>query len=374
MPLEKGHGKEVLLRNIAALVGEGKEGGEPSGMAEDRGDVDVNGFVEFPDTIISLPGVFQYRGKTILSDPDVPRELVDPGKVYRVFRSPDELADPQAIESFKSLPWIDEHKFLGPKESGLTPAEENPPLGVLGEKIHFRDGALYGNPKAFAGTLIDLIDGGKNQLSLAYRCKYKHAPGVYDGQSYDFVQHTIRGNHLALVSRGRMGDRAAISMDGEDVEMDEDKVREICRQLIMEMGLGKAQDSAVEPPKPEPDKDDKTKTGNAMDADDVACIVAAHEHAARRRVALIAAATPFTGSGFAQDGWDLAKVGEYLCDKHKIGAHKGESAVVAAEAWVSGRQAAAASAPRVVQRAGIAQDSAEAAPLGDMMSRAGARA
>ena len=35
-------------------------------------------------------------------------------------------------------------------------------------------------------------------------------PGIYDGESYDFVQRNIRGNHIALVKEGRSGPDVAV--------------------------------------------------------------------------------------------------------------------------------------------------------------------
>lgn len=52
--------------------------------------------------------------------------------------------------------------------------------------------------------LIDAIQRGKREISCGYECEYVHnADDTYS-------QKNIRGNHIAVVERGRAGKRAAI--------------------------------------------------------------------------------------------------------------------------------------------------------------------
>ena len=185
---------------------------------------DINGWFEVPDNPISKAGVFPYSGRQLgKTGPEA-------DKIFRVLRPPEELADPECIESFKLLPWIDDHTMLGPAAQELSPAaqpaEKKGVAGVIGEKVYFKEGKLYANIKAFSDTLAQLIAAGKRELSAGYRCIYEMASGVWEGQPYDAVQRKIRGNHLALVGEGRMGpdvavmDRFTFSFDASEITMD----------------------------------------------------------------------------------------------------------------------------------------------------------
>lgn len=172
-------------------------------VAMDRATVrrhDVNGWYEIPRNPISKVGVFDYLGSTIGAP--------EPDKIYRVYRPAEELGHPDCIESFKLTPWINDHTFLG-SEEGATPAENVGVHGVIGERVEFDPdfdgGTLFGNLKCFSESHAAMVDAGKIDLSLGYRCEYDWTPGVYNGEPYHAVQRTVRGNHVASVDEGRMG-------------------------------------------------------------------------------------------------------------------------------------------------------------------------
>lgn len=166
--------------------------------------VDVNGWFEVKRNPISRVGVFPYRGA------QCGLEGADAERIVRVYRPEEELSNPECVESFKLVPWVDDHTMLGPAENGTTPAEVKGVQGVIGEDVFYDSGVLYGNIKAFSDSLGRLIEAGKKQLSAGYRCVYDWTAGVFNGQPYDCVQRQIRGNHLALVKEGRMGPSVAV--------------------------------------------------------------------------------------------------------------------------------------------------------------------
>lgn len=163
---------------------------------------DTNGWAEIKDNPISKVGVFPYQGSQISSD-------LEPDRIYNVYRPEEELSNEETLRSFKLLPWTDEHAMLG-GEDGMTAAEQKGVHGVIGEDVYYADGYLKGNIKVWSNKMAELIDSGKKELSIGYRCLYEKAPGVYNGQSYDFIQREIRGNHLALVEEGRSGHDVAV--------------------------------------------------------------------------------------------------------------------------------------------------------------------
>lgn len=168
---------------------------------------DINNYFEVKDNPISKVGVFPYLGASIGAP------IAD--KVYMVYRSAIELSDAGCVDSFKLLPWVDDHTLLGSSDIGLTPPEDKGVQGTTGEQVYFSNDTLYANLKLFSQSLADSIENGKKELSCGYRCVYKFQPGEYNGTRYDAIQTEIRGNHLALVDSGRMGKEVAV-MDSKN--------------------------------------------------------------------------------------------------------------------------------------------------------------
>ncbi len=180
---------------------------------------DDNGWPEIKGNPISKVGVFPYSGAQIgHSD-------LNPEHIYMVYRPDTELSSEDTINSFKLLPFTDEHAMLGSEDEGLMPAEKKGVHGIIGEDVYFEDGYLKANLKIFSQEVNELIKNGKKELSIGYRCMYDIQSGVYDGQPYDAIQRQIRGNHIALVEEGRSGpdvavlDRLKFTLDSKDIEM-----------------------------------------------------------------------------------------------------------------------------------------------------------
>ena len=124
---------------------------------------------------------------------------LDPDKLYPVYRPAEELE--KAAESFNNVPFIIGHEMIG---EGATPYDQRPASGVL-TNVKYKAGKLYGDLKIWSEKMKDKILSGVKELSLGYKSIYERSRGVFNGQTYDFVQRNLRGNHLALVKNGRMG-------------------------------------------------------------------------------------------------------------------------------------------------------------------------
>lgn len=214
-------------------------------IAQDKKEVDTNGWFEVKDNPLSKEGVFLYRGNQIIL-PDGSRAS-NTDDLIPVYRPADELSNPEAIDSFKLVPWVDEHTMLGSEELGLTPAERKGVSGVVGEDVYFKDGVLYGNIKAFSENLARKIENGKKELSLGYRCSYERSSGEWNGQKYDYIQRNLRGNHLALVDKGRMGAEVRV-MDSQETGISYGNFIFTCDSLMEknEMNLEELLKQAVE--------------------------------------------------------------------------------------------------------------------------------
>lgn len=212
MPLLKGKSEKTISANIEELINAGHDPKQAAAIAyktagkDDSGSkrtYDLNGWPEIRDNPISKVGVFPYLGSQISAD-------LQPERIYQVYRSEDELSDPATIDSFKLVPWTDEHAMLGSEDSGFTAAEEKGIHGVTGQDVYYDDGYLKANLKVFSNDMHDLITQGKKELSIGYRCVYEMKSGVYDGKKYDAIQKSIRGNHIALVQEGRAGPEVSV--------------------------------------------------------------------------------------------------------------------------------------------------------------------
>jgi hypothetical protein len=170
---------------------------------------DSNGWCEVKRNPLAKAGVFDYRGSSI----GAARQGRDPNAMYKVYRPASELSSIATLDSLKLIPWIDDHAMLGdPETNGYVDAAEKGVKGVIGENITFDSSTntLYGNIKCFSAKHQKLIDAGKKQLSLGYRCKYDWTPGTFNGETYDCIQRSIRFNHNASTQQGRMGPDVAV--------------------------------------------------------------------------------------------------------------------------------------------------------------------
>ena len=182
-----------------------------------------NGYVR-ADAIITRTGVFTY--------------LLPGGKVRRELRKPEEVFNVDAIESFKQSPLTNDH----PAES-LT--AKNTRKFQVGSVIDVDDKA----DKSLVKARVQITDedaikdaeGGKRQLSCGYTCDLEDTSGmtmgiegVPDGLQFDAIQRNIRGNHVALVERGRAGPEASLHLDADDaVQVDDVTITSKGKQKTM---------------------------------------------------------------------------------------------------------------------------------------------
>lgn len=164
---------------------------------------DSNGWYEAKGNPMTKVGVFPYLGSEIPGAPD-------PGRVYNVYRPAEELARETCLNSFKLIPFVDNHAMLGPSEQGLMDVSDKGAHGVTGEEIMFDGEYIRGNLKVWSEPIANLITNGKRELSAGYRCIYDWTAGIFNGVTYDAIQRDIQANHLALVQNGRMGPDVAV--------------------------------------------------------------------------------------------------------------------------------------------------------------------
>jgi hypothetical protein len=157
-----------------------------------------NGFLRAPAQI-SRTGVYEY--------------LNEDGSVRREFRDAAEVFHEDSLRSFAMMPITDGHPAAGWVTADNAREYQR---GQMGETL-----APAPDGKHVLGTMMvtdaalvkKILDGSAVEVSCGYTCQVDETPGEYQGQRYDCRQHTIRGNHVAVLPRGRAGADARIKLD-----------------------------------------------------------------------------------------------------------------------------------------------------------------
>lgn len=148
----------------------------------------------------------------------------DSGRIIAVIRSPDEVFSEAALASFEGKPVTNDHPpgLIGPDEVKTY---------EMGHAQNIRRGTgewkdyMIADLHIHDRDLIDAIQNGKREISCGYECDYvKNEDGTYS-------QKNIRGNHVAVVDRGRAGKRAAI------LDSDKKEAKKPERKAMSKTGL-----------------------------------------------------------------------------------------------------------------------------------------
>ena len=145
------------------------------------------------DVRFARAGVYTYAGSEV-GRPDM--------DTVRVFRSEDEVFAADAMASFAYRPFTNDHPAKGVTADNW----KREAVGFSGGEVA-RDGGFIRVPMMLtdASAIAD-VQSGKRELSAGYVCDFAFQDGTTpDGQPYDAVQKNIRGNHVAIVSKGRAG-------------------------------------------------------------------------------------------------------------------------------------------------------------------------
>lgn len=151
-------------------------------------------------------GIYKYAGKDV-GKPDMPE--------VAVFRSEDEVFNADTMASFAHKPVTNEH----PDDNVDSRTWKRDAVGFSDGRVA-RDGDFMVIPMMVADqNAIEDVDGGKRELSAGYTCDLEFVDGqAPDGSHYDAVMRNIRGNHIAIVDRGRAGSECRIGDSFEQVQ------------------------------------------------------------------------------------------------------------------------------------------------------------
>lgn len=156
-------------------------------------------------------GVYDYLGREV--DPEGKKFAAD--QVVKVYRPAEEVFDQASLASFVAKPITDEHPTQAVNARNWKDHARGTVFGATDEDgtrtyvsfdLAFMDAAL-----------IDAVDSGKRELSNGYACDIAFEDGTApDGTAYQAIQRNIRGNHVAVVRRGRAGSECRVA-DSEAV-------------------------------------------------------------------------------------------------------------------------------------------------------------
>ena len=193
----------------------------------------------------------------------------DPTDIIKVYRPEEEVFSEESLSSFANKPVTNNH----PPELINTDNAKEFTVGHAGPSV-VRDGSFSKTELYIIDSKsISDIESGKVELSNGYTADIDWTPGVSpDGEQYDAVQRNIKGNHIAIVERGRAGrdcrvaDRlpnvgdslamAKITIDGVDYEVSDQAAQAVGK---LHTRLSDAEMSAKEIEKEKKAKEDEAE-------------------------------------------------------------------------------------------------------------------
>ncbi len=209
----------------------------------------------------------------------------EPNAIIKVFRPEEEVFSDQSLQSFANKPVTDNH----PPELVDSKNAKQYSVGHAGPEV-IKDGI-------FAKTILHIndadaiskIESGKVELSNGYISDIEWIPGVtQNGENYDAIQRNIRGNHIAIVERGRAGpdcrvadnlptegdlSKMKITIDGVDYEVDAQtaqavgklqvRLRDAEEKTLSEAEKAKAKEDEAEEAKKKADEEAEEKLKDA---------------------------------------------------------------------------------------------------------------
>jgi hypothetical protein len=153
-------------------------------------------------------GIYDYLGSEI--DPEGKTFAAD--KVVKVYRPESEVFAADSVASFLMKPVTNDH----PAQPVTADNWREHAKGVVGKALRDGDFLAFDIVLMDKATIAD-VEAGKRELSNGYASLIDFSSGETEaGEHYDAVMQQIRGNHVAVVDKGRAGPMCRIG-DAVDV-------------------------------------------------------------------------------------------------------------------------------------------------------------
>tara|TARA_R110000782_G_scaffold257063_3_gene346312 strand:- start:26 stop:1174 length:1149 start_codon:yes stop_codon:yes gene_type:complete len=191
----------------------------------------------------------------------------NPNDVIRVYRPPEEVFSKESLQSFSNKTVTNNHPPVlvdSTNHTQYSVGHSGPDVSVNGM---FVETTLFVKD----AETIKKIQEGKSEISNGYVSDIDYEEGLTpDGEIYDAVQRKIRGNHIAIVERGRAGSAckladnlpnngekvtmAKITIDGVDYETSEQAAQAVTK---LQSRLTDAEEKTLEKDKELEEKDEE---------------------------------------------------------------------------------------------------------------------
>lgn len=171
----------------------------------------INNYGETPEGYLTVvvpitrPGVFPYQRQD--------------GTVQMEAKLPDEIFNDRTIRSARSKPVTDEH----PNEPVTIDNYQAYAKGMSHTDSRVEDLKLFVSLTITDKGLIQKVYDGKREISIGFMSDVVAESGVYNGQTYEYVQRNLEINHIAIVDQGRAGPEVAIRSDSDAWQIQDEK-------------------------------------------------------------------------------------------------------------------------------------------------------
>jgi hypothetical protein len=154
------------------------------------------------DAIVTRTGVFKYMNAD--------------GTTRLELRHPDDILKQDSLNTLKSIPVTNDH----PKELVTTDNVDKLLVGMTGETVKLDGNSILTTLTITHKDAINIVNRGKQELSLGYKVDVIEEDGEYEGEKYTHRQTNVDYNHLAIVEVARAGRSARINLDGALIQVD----------------------------------------------------------------------------------------------------------------------------------------------------------
>lgn len=165
---------------------------------------ETNGFLHVKG-VLARTGIQEYLGRELSPS-------LEPEKIYGVMRHQDDVLEEESLKGYTNAPVTDDH----PSDFVTTENYKELMKGSCSNVNTDKESGIdyvKGHLTIMDGELIQKLKNGKLEISVGYYSDIEPEEGEFLGQPYQFRQKNIRVNHIAIVSRGRCGEKCKIVRD-----------------------------------------------------------------------------------------------------------------------------------------------------------------
>ena len=172
------------------------------------------------------------------------------GKLLREFRPESEVFSETSMSSLRTAVITDGHPKTMVNPDNVKNLMVGFPNGIVSkETVKDEDEKFLGTGLIITHRdAIEAIKAGKAQISNGYNVDLEFTPGEHKGQKFDAIQRNIVNNHIAIVWRGRAGNKVGLKLDRNDaILLDEKEITNLIKGETMKIKInGKEFDVADE--------------------------------------------------------------------------------------------------------------------------------